>query len=51
MSKEQRKKENDALIERMRKGENLAAVSVSSTWFPPRPKIKMDLQKRLFDEN
>jgi|TARA_R110000868_G_scaffold260795_1_gene518907 hypothetical protein len=51
MSKEQRKKENDALIEKMRKGESLATVSVSATWWPPRPKIKKDLVKRLFDEN
>ena len=43
MSKEQRKKENEALIERMRKGESLAMVSVSSTWYPPRPVIKKDL--------
>jgi hypothetical protein len=43
MSKEQRKKENEALIERMRNGESLTAVSVSSTWWPPRPVIKKDL--------
>lgn len=51
MNKDQRKKENDALIEKMRKGESLASVSVSATWFPPRPKIKKDLRKRLFDES
>ena len=51
MSKDQRKKENDALIEKMRKGESLAKVSVSATWWPPRPVIKKDLVERLFNEN
>jgi hypothetical protein len=51
MNKEQRKKENDALIEKMRKGESLATVSVSATWWPPRPIIKKDLVKRLLDES
>jgi hypothetical protein len=40
---DQRKKENDALIKKMRNGESLAMVSVSSTWYPPRPVIKKDL--------
>lgn len=43
MSKDQCKKENDSLIEKMRNGESLAMVSVSSTWYPPRPIIKKDL--------
>lgn len=43
MSNEQRKKENDALLEKMRRGESLATVSVSATWWPPRPVIKKDL--------
>ena len=50
MKEDQRKRENDALLEKMRKGESLAIVSVQATWWPPRPIIKKDLvaQKRLF---
>jgi hypothetical protein len=48
---DQRKKENDALIERMRKGESLASVSVSSTWWPPRPVIKKDLSLLFGEKN
>lgn len=50
MKEDQRKRENDALLEKMRKGESLATVSVQATWWPPRPIIKKDLvaQKRLF---
>lgn len=38
--KERRAKENKALIEKMRRGESLKTVNISSTWFPPRPIIK-----------
>lgn len=52
MKEDLRKKENEALIEKMRKGESLATVSVKATWWPPRPIIKKDLalQKKLFSE-
>jgi ribosomal protein L19E len=39
-----RKKENQDLIERMRKGESLARCRPQDTWFQPRPIIKKDLE-------
>lgn len=48
---DQRKKENDALIEKMRNGESLSMVSVSSTWYPPRPVIKKDLSLLFGEKN
>lgn len=37
-----RKKENDDLIARMRKGESLSRCRPQDTWFQPRPLIKKD---------
>lgn len=51
MSEDWRKKENDALIEKMRRGESLATVSVSATWWPPRPVIKKDLSLLFGEKN
>lgn len=53
MKEDRRKKENDALLEKMRKGESLTTVSTSATWWPPRPIIKKDfaLQKKLFSKD
>jgi len=45
MDKDKRKKENDNLIERMKKGEDLSRISPEATWYPPRPQIKKDLSK------
>lgn len=37
-----RKKHNENLIERMRKGESLQSHDAISSWFPPRPIIEKD---------
>ena len=51
--RKRRKKENDDIIERMKRGDPLQRISSSATWFPPRPKIKKDtkrfVQKRDFN--
>jgi hypothetical protein len=36
----ERKKRNKSIIERLMRGETLATVPQSATWFPPRPVIK-----------
>jgi len=45
MDEKKRKQENDRIIERMKRGENLTTVPAEATWFPPRPIIKKDLSK------
>jgi len=40
--KENRKKANEAILDKMARGESLTTVPVSMTWFPPRPVIKKD---------
>lgn len=40
--KERRKAENQDLIERMRRGESLARIPATATWFQPRPSVKKD---------
>jgi hypothetical protein len=39
---ERRKKENEDLIARMKRGESLARCSTQDTWWQPRPIIKKD---------
>ena len=45
--KEERKKRNEDLIARMKKGESLAKINLQESWFPARPTIKKD--KNAFD--
>jgi hypothetical protein len=45
-----RQKHNKEIVERMRRGEELAEVDMMESWFPPRPIIKKDkkLMSRLY---
>lgn len=40
MNKNNIKKDNERVLDMMRRGENLAMISVENTWYPTRPKIK-----------
>ncbi len=42
MSPEDRKKHNEDLIRRMRRGDDLSAINKDEIFFPVRPKIKKD---------
>jgi len=53
IEKEKRKKHNDDLLRRFKKGENILNYNSSDTWFPPRPVIKKDkdLVKKLYGDD
>ena len=40
MTDDIRRKNNERVLEKMRRGESLTLVSVYSTWYPPRPLTK-----------
>lgn len=44
---EKRKKENEDLLARAKKGESISRCDTAATWWPPRPIIKKDLANRL----
>ena len=50
IEKERRKKENQRILEMMKRGESLATVDVGATWYPPRPIIKKDLTRLYSDK-
>lgn len=48
--KTRRKLENDRILAKLMRGENLATVPPEATWFPPRPRIEknLDALERLY---